>query len=211
MIFQKALLTISFASLSIIATATHAISFSSTFTGDDYVNSFSYNDSTTTIIDTTTLSGTQLWSASSTLNLSLNVANQYDFIWEVQNDGGPSGFLADFTLGTASYSTSTDPAIWSYSTDGINWASVTGYGQNNAPSFSTPWAGGLFSSGNGIATINPSAEWIWDDTNETYNETLFFKASITSPVPEPSTYALMLGGLGLIGFMAHRRKRNLPS
>ena len=30
---------------------------------------------------------------------------------------------------------------------------------------------------------------------------------ITTPVPEPSTYALMLGGLGLVGFMARRRKQ----
>ena len=28
-----------------------------------------------------------------------------------------------------------------------------------------------------------------------------------SPVPEPSTYALMLGGLGLVGFMAYRRRK----
>lgn len=30
--------------------------------------------------------------------------------------------------------------------------------------------------------------------------------TVTSPVPEPSTIALMLGGLGLVGFMAMRRR-----
>lgn len=28
-----------------------------------------------------------------------------------------------------------------------------------------------------------------------------------SPIPEPSTYALMLGGLGMVGFMAYRRRK----
>jgi hypothetical protein len=31
---------------------------------------------------------------------------------------------------------------------------------------------------------------------------------ITTPVPEPETYAMILAGLGLIGFTARRRKRN---
>ena len=29
---------------------------------------------------------------------------------------------------------------------------------------------------------------------------------VTTPIPEPSTYALMLAGLGLVGFMARRRR-----
>jgi hypothetical protein len=28
-----------------------------------------------------------------------------------------------------------------------------------------------------------------------------------SPIPEPETYAMMLAGLGLLGFMARRRKQ----
>ena len=31
----------------------------------------------------------------------------------------------------------------------------------------------------------------------------------TAPVPEPSTYALMLGGLGMVGFMAYRRRKSV--
>ncbi|MBK9453236.1 MAG: FxDxF family PEP-CTERM protein [Bacteroidetes bacterium] len=29
-----------------------------------------------------------------------------------------------------------------------------------------------------------------------------------SPIPEPQTYLMLLAGLGLLGFMAHRRKEN---
>ena len=38
--------------------------------------------------------------------------------------------------------------------------------------------------------------------NLTYTTTM-----AVSPVPEPSTYALMLGGLGMVGFMAYRRRK----
>lgn len=31
---------------------------------------------------------------------------------------------------------------------------------------------------------------------------------IPSPIPEPETYAMLLAGLGLLGFMAHRRKES---
>jgi len=36
------------------------------------------------------------------------------------------------------------------------------------------------------------------------------KYTPTSPVPEPETYAMLLAGLGLIGFSARRRKDNVP-
>ncbi len=38
------------------------------------------------------------------------------------------------------------------------------------------------------------------------NSTGYTLNTVTSPVPEPSTIALMLGGLGLVGFMAARRR-----
>ena len=34
-------------------------------------------------------------------------------------------------------------------------------------------------------------------------------AQLTSPIPEPETYAMLLAGLGLMGFVARRRQRKL--
>ena len=38
------------------------------------------------------------------------------------------------------------------------------------------------------------------------NLELFARDAVTTPVPEPETYALFLAGLGMMGFMARRRK-----
>lgn len=57
-----------------------------------------------------------------------------------------------------------------------------------------------YSDGNG-------GYWSFADVNggDAY-DSLAFRVSSVSAVPEPSTYALMLGGLGLVGFMAARRR-----
>lgn len=57
-----------------------------------------------------------------------------------------------------------------------------------------------------LRTINPS--------NDDNVFGLFFSSTfqiddvVTSPVPEPETYAMLLAGLGLLGFSARRQKRN---
>lgn len=44
-----------------------------------------------------------------------------------------------------------------------------------------------------------------DYTNGSYAGDL----TISAAIPEPETYAMLLAGLGLLGFMAHRRKENV--
>jgi len=39
------------------------------------------------------------------------------------------------------------------------------------------------------------------------DNTEFLKIHLATPVPEPSSYALLLGGMGLLGFVARRRQR----
>ncbi len=39
-----------------------------------------------------------------------------------------------------------------------------------------------------------------------YNDHQFSFTNVSNPVPEPETYALMLAGLGVMGFVARRRK-----
>jgi hypothetical protein len=38
------------------------------------------------------------------------------------------------------------------------------------------------------------------------NLTLFARDMVTTPVPEPETYGMLLAGLGVLGLVARRRK-----
>jgi len=56
-------------------------------------------------------------------------------------------------------------------------------------------------------TNNGSSIWDWNDYKDD-SKISGYVVERVSAVPEPSTYALMLGGLGLVGFMAARRKKS---
>ncbi len=69
---------------------------------------------------------------------------------------------------------------------------------NNAPQTYT-FTGGTFS-----LTVNDVAVTAGDTVQATGQLT-----SITTAIPEPVTYGMLLAGLGLIGFVSRRRKQNV--
>ncbi len=64
---------------------------------------------------------------------------------------------------------------------------------NSIQSWNDPWNPGATATRIG-----------WRDVSLTLNQQ-------TAPVPEPETYAMMLAGLGLLGFVGRRRKQNLSA
>ena len=56
-----------------------------------------------------------------------------------------------------------------------------------------------------VPRANPTAEWT--PVNDSLNGIFTISGTVLNPVPEPETYALMLAGLGVVGYMARRRKQ----
>lgn len=57
-------------------------------------------------------------------------------------------------------------------------------------------------------TVLVGFEDLYNGGDKDFNDMLFSVSNVSvSAVPEPSTYAMMIGGLGLVGLMAARRSR----
>jgi hypothetical protein len=74
-------------------------------------------------------------------------------------------------------------------------------------------------SGQALAWVNEATAANWTNIGNVrvlnlYKDQAFTQIAqdqlyMTAPVPEPETYAMMLAGLGLIGFFGNRRRRKL--
>jgi hypothetical protein len=72
--------------------------------------------------------------------------------------------------------------------------------------FSIAWDDEIVSFGNGGEFHIHMEDISFSSNGETVAQTYTIDM-VTAPIPEPETYALMLAGLGLVGFMARRRKQ----
>jgi hypothetical protein len=102
------------------------------------------------------------------------------------------------------YSNRTDTAV---ATNGISfglgggWIAAPALAANNSGDNLWSQVSYNFVAGSNLTTLSFMAT----GTNDSYGTSLD-NVSVTAAVPEPSTYALMFGGLAAVGFIARRRR-----
>lgn len=108
-------------------------------------------------------------------------------------------------------------SCFSNSAEAISLGIVLSSSNNSTPIFNSnglPNSGLAFTNGvngNGMLNLSASSPNSFG-LNITSSQVTYSLTSLTlAPVPEPSEYALMLGGLGLVGFIASRRKKKEDS
>jgi hypothetical protein len=138
--------------------------------------------------------------------------NNPDGIWPTgTNIGGSSPIIVNFTpsFGATITSLSLDVA-------GFTPTNLLAFNSSNALIFDQAVAltGGAFSNpgvySNYTIPSNSGISSFEFDSGAAAGNTSIDNVVVTtlSPVPEPEAYAMMLAGLGLIGFIAYRRKNN---
>jgi hypothetical protein len=155
-----------------------------------------------------------------------NLANEtYYLNIEAINYGGPGAFIGTFTLSDTGFEFANGSQT--LSTDTADWLGI--FNSTNSAVSPQPWlmpTGGVYSEGaNGVgpwgtaSQISASAVWIWPNDVLSANGcqnlnggfcTVDFSTPIfsTSATPLPAALPLFAGGLGLMGLISRRRKRN---
>ncbi len=152
------------------------------------------------VLGTAVLSGTD-WPTTYVL-AATTLGSGTQYLHMVATDlGAPAAFLGEFSLSDSGYkfANGTQHLL----TNTADWTvRVSGFGDADQ----TPVSRGLNGVGPwGLRTgVSSGATWIWS-ADLCGSCTRYFSTEITSAVPEPETYALMLSGLALVGAAVRRR------
>lgn len=139
-------------------------------------------------------------------NKSLDGFNAYTDIFSLAVNGA-NVFFGTFNMGGGGTSYAVGPS-------GSSWTTTT-FGCATNPCTDTTWAGGLTeislpislqSGRNTIIFSYFSPRGPFAGPQGKGDESWTVSNYLITAVPEPETYAMMLAGLGIVGFMARRRK-----
>jgi len=129
-----------------------------------------------------------------------NVANVSAFMGSVAFDGSPGLFSYYWVVGVG-YVT-THPAVVSFDASLNNFIFLDASTPTGIYSNDFFMVGFLSEAG----AWKPSEGGSFVDQGSNYDASRWTLTEVTAAVPEPGTYAMMLAGLGLLGFALRRRR-----
>lgn len=161
---------------------------------------------------TVTAPVTMTFQSGATFSGNVTFANDYSYVTDV------TGILTGYQDGISGYTGSGSVTI--------NWVWASGFNfSSGTDNYSTFLMDG---PGSGYASYGSYSNWIQFAYNYTSAPTLLFTSGMSVDgtdnfidyndpmvsgtiglVPEPETYAMLLAGLGLLGFSVSRRKQNV--
>lgn len=120
------------------------------------------------------------------------------------------------TLAAGTYSGHWTGGGWSAWSSGDNWLNAflvtttggtTGFGTGSFPWYSSPAAALNAVNGMSFSFVVPTTQNVkFTVADNVFGDNRGSLSISIAPIPEPETYALMLAGLGLLGFIARRRR-----
>lgn len=144
---------------------------------------------------------------------SITATNSQVFGMDISGDNYLTASNADVTNSTHGAAFNTAGANMFDAGDATNVYFQQSQGDNFAGAVSFSTTGGVNSSLNFYSLFNSSSTGASQATVTKYSGVWSFDSTTaqlsyaTAPVPEAETYAMMLAGLGLVGFMVSRRRK----
>ncbi|MCB5184033.1 PEP-CTERM sorting domain-containing protein [Methylobacillus gramineus] len=188
----------------LLASNVHATSLSGNLTAD---NEFKLYISTDADVLGTLIAIGNNWSSTFSFSNAPLVAGQDYFLQVVATDWGrPEAFIGEFSLSDSGFIFAngtqhllTNVNDWAAGNGpASSWEAPTGTPVDHGNNGSSPWGS--------VSNISSEARWIWAPE---YGEgTAYFSTQLIAAIPEPSSYALMLAGLALVGFAGRKSNKN---